>query len=355
MAGADAVTLSRGALTDLAAAAFRGTGVGAAEAEAAAIILVLAEMMEIRTHGVRRVPVYGARLRNGGIDPAARIACEVLAPGLRRIDGANGLGPAIGARALEEAIAAARETGIAAVFCRRSNHFGAVAPYALLAARAGFISIIGSNATPLLAPAGGREARVGNNPLGFGFPRPGGDPVILDMAMSVAARSKIRDAAEAGRPIPAGWATDRAGRPTTDAASAMAGLLLPIGGHKGLGLALAVDLLGGLLSGAAFLTGTASLTAQPGAAQDLGQVFVLIDARRLMPESELASRMEAFARALHETPRIDEATSVRLPGERALACLARAESDGVAIDRVLLRALEAMASEGAPPEAWAPP
>ena len=165
--------LSEDVLLTLAAGALATFGVPQRQAEDCARILVMAEMMGLSTHGVGRILSYGERLVSGGIDPAAAMRVERLGPAMRRVDGANGLGPVVGALALHEAMEAARDTGIAIVFCARSNHFGPIAPYALLAAQAGFASLIASNATTTIAPTGGREARLGNNPLGFGFPNPG--------------------------------------------------------------------------------------------------------------------------------------------------------------------------------------
>ena len=182
----------------------------------------------------------------------------------------------------------ARNAGIGAAFARHSNHFGPVMPYLFQATEQGFAAIIASNATTTIAPSGGREARVGNNPLGIGVPAPGGDPVLLDMAMSVVARAKIRQAAKAGESIPATWATDREGAPTTDPAAALDGFLLPIGGYKGYGLSLMVDLFAGLLSGAAYLDHVSSWSVDPERPQDLGHVFILIDTARLMGSGDLA-------------------------------------------------------------------
>jgi LDH2 family malate/lactate/ureidoglycolate dehydrogenase len=217
-------------------------------------------------------------------------------------------------RALEEAMAMARESGIASVFARASNHFGPVAPYNLIAAEAGFASIIGSNSTTTIAPTGGAEARLGNSPVGFGIPNPGGRPIILDMAVSVVARAKIRDAMKRGEAIPDTWATDRAGRPTTDPKAALDGFLQPIGGYKGYGLALVVDLFAGLLSGAAYLTHVQSWSDDPEKPQDLGHFFILIDTARLGSSEWLAARMNDFAQIIHTTPRSQEGTPVRLPG-----------------------------------------
>ncbi|HEY4997849.1 MAG TPA: Ldh family oxidoreductase, partial [Usitatibacter sp.] len=186
--------------------------------------------------------------------------------------------------------------------------------------------------TPTIAPTHGREARVGNSPLGFGIPNPEGRPIILDMASSVVARAKIRDALKAGRAIPETWATDRQGRPTTDPKAALDGFLLPIGGYKGYGLALIVDLFAGLLSGAAYLTHVRSWIDLPAEPQNLGHFFFLIDTARLGEAAWLAARMKDFADLLYSTPRADESKPVLLPGEIELDNLERHRRDGIPID-----------------------
>lgn len=331
-------------LSALAARAFVGLGIPAPEAAAAARVLVLADLFGHHTHGVERIVSYGERIELGGINRKARVAVEAVAPAVARVDGDNGLGPVVGMRALHAAIDAARTHGIGAAFARGSNHFGAIAPYCYIAAEQGFASIVGSNATSTIAPTGGREARLGNSPMGFGIPNPDGEPVILDMAMSVVARAKIREAMKRGQRIPDTWATDRDGRPTTDPGAALEGFLLPIGGYKGYGLALAVDLLAGVLSGAAYLTHVKSWSDEPGAPQDLGHFFIVIDAARLGPPGWLAERVRDFAAILHETPRSDPALPVLLPGERELSSLARQRRDGIAIDPALAAKLEAFAA-----------
>lgn len=336
--------LSEAALAGLAARALAGLGLEARDAADCARILVLGELMGLSTHGVGRIESYGERLDLGGIKARPAIRVERVAPAMAKVDGDNGVGPLVGMRALEAAIALARETGVGAVFARASNHFGPVAPYSLLAAEAGFASIIGSNATTTIAPTGGREARLGNSPVGFCVPNPGGRPVILDMALSMVARAKIRNAAQRGEAIPPTWATDRDGNPTTDPKSALDGFLLPIGGHKGYGLALIVDLFAGLLSGAAYLTRVSSWSENPEAPQDLGHFFLLIDASRLGSADWLAARMRDFAAILHDTPPADPAAPVLLPGEIELDRLDRHRRDGLALDPALLAKLEALAA-----------
>ena len=323
----------------LAQAALKALGVPQGQAADCATVLVLADLMGISTHGVARVAPYGERLKIGGIKATAKMAVERVAPGMLRIDGDNGLGPVVGMLALKEAMSAASETGIAAVFCRNSNHFGPIAPYALMAAEEGFASLIASNATTTIAPTGGRDARLGNNPMGFGFPNPGGDPVLLDMAMSVVARAKIRAAAKAGELIPETWATDREGKPTNDPNAALRGFLAPVGGYKGYGLSLAVDLLTGLLSGASYLTRVSSWADNPEAPQDLGHTFLLIDAKRLGGTDWLSGRMNDFAEIIHETPRANDNVPVMLPGEREIARMRQQQAEGLEIDPRVLNEL----------------
>jgi LDH2 family malate/lactate/ureidoglycolate dehydrogenase len=336
--------LTEAALAGLATRALAGLGLEARDAADCARILVLGELMGLSTHGVGRIESYGERIDLGGIKARPAIRVERVAPAMARVDGDNGVGPLVGMRALQAAIALARETGVGAVFARASNHFGPVAPYSLIAAEAGFASIIGSNATTTIAPTGGREARLGNSPVGFCVPNPGGRPVILDMALSMVARAKIRNAAKRGESIPPTWATDREGNPTTDPKAALDGFLLPIGGHKGYGLALIVDLFAGLLSGAAYLTHVSSWSDNPEAPQDLGHFFFVIDASRLGPADWLAARMRDFAAILHDTPPADPAAPVLLPGEIELDRLDRHRRDGLALDPALLARLEALAA-----------
>ncbi|MCL4687225.1 MAG: Ldh family oxidoreductase [Burkholderiales bacterium] len=336
--------LTEAALADLATRALAGLGLEARDAADCARILVLGELMGLTTHGVGRIESYGERIDLGGIKARPAIRVERVAPAMARVDGDNGVGQLVGMRALEAAMALARETGVGAVFARASNHFGPVAPYSLIAAEAGFASIIGSNATTTIAPTGGREARLGNSPVGFCVPNPGGRPVILDMALSMVARAKIRNAARRGEAIPPTWATDRDGNPTTDPKAALDGFLLPIGGHKGYGLALIVDLFAGLLSGAAYLTRVSSWSENPEAPQDLGHFFLLIDASRLGPADWLAARMRDFAAILHDTPPADPAAPVLLPGEIEQDRLDLHRRDGLALDPALLAKLEALAA-----------
>ncbi len=331
--------VSEDELTTLGINAFKGLGLSSSDAVEVVKVLVLADLFGLSTHGLSRIESYGERIQVGGINAAPNITIERPAPALRLVDGDNGIGPLVGMHALNAAMDAARECGVGVAFARGSNHFGPISPYSLIAAQEGYASIIGSNATTTIAPWGGSDARLGNSPLGFGVPNPDGNPFLLDMALSVVARAKIRNAMKRGERIPDTWATDKDGRSTTDPKDALDGFLLPIGGHKGYGLALLVDLFAGLLSNAAYLTHVKSWVDAPGEPQNLGHFFILIDTRRLGSPQWLAQRMNDFAAILHDSVPVDADQPVVVPGEIELQKLARQREHGMVIEPAVLALL----------------
>jgi LDH2 family malate/lactate/ureidoglycolate dehydrogenase len=334
-------------LQSLATRALEGLGLAHADAGEVARILVMGDLFGHATHGVLRLESYGQRIDSGAIRADAQPVVDEVAPAIARVDGNGAIGPLAGMRALRAAMDRARATGVGLALVRNGNHFGAIAPYCWLAAQEGLATVIASNASTTIAPTGGLEERLGNNPMAIGVPRPGADPIILDMAMSVVARGKIRAAARRGEKIPDTWATDREGRATTDPAAALEGFLLPFGGYKGYGLALMVDLLAGVLSGAAYLTHVKSWLDEPGAPGNLGHFFLAIDTRRLGSTEWLAGRVADFAAIVHGTPRADPAKPVRLPGEIEMENLARHRRDGIEIDAGLRATLEGFAARRA--------
>jgi ureidoglycolate dehydrogenase (NAD+) len=331
--------LSEAELRDLGQRAFEGLGLNAANAKDVVDVLVLADLFGLSTHGLSRVESYGERLDVGGIAKNPAIATERVAPAMVTVDGANGVGPLVGMHGLRSAMDVARECGIGAAFVRGSNHFGPISPYSYLAAEQGFASMIGSNATTTIAPWGGSDARLGNSPLGFGVPGADGDHFMLDMAMSVVARAKIRNALKAGESIPDTWGTDKQGRRTTDPKAALDGFLQPIGGHKGYGLALLVDMFAGVLSNAAYLTHVKSWVDAPDEPQNLGHFFILIDTRRLGSGAWLAGRMRDFAEILHGSPAAEEGKPVIVPGEIELRRMREQRAVGIDIKADVLALL----------------
>lgn len=340
-------TIAAPILLRLATEALVSAGASPADAADIANVLVTADLFGIHTHGVQRISQYLDRVKVGGVNIHPDINVNRVAPALSLIDGDNGIGPLVGSRALTAALEGARSAGIGAVFVRNSNHFGPVMPYLHAAASEGFAAIIASNATTTIAPWGGKETKVGNNPLGWGVPTPGGDPIMLDMALSVVARAKIRAAAAAGQSIPDTWATDAAGRPTTDPASALAGFLQPIAGHKGYGLSVMVDLFAGVLSGASYLDRISSWSVNPERPQDLGHFFIVLDTKVLAPRDELAGRITDFRSRLLATPAADPASPVRLPGQSEMANFHRQSKDGIDIETADIELLHKLSSVSA--------
>lgn len=321
----------------------RAGGVTPDLAADAAQALVLTEMMGITTHGMGRVGTYVARLVAGGMNPAARPAITAPAPALRLMDGQSGLGAGVAIQALRAGMEAAAEMGMAGVFVHRATNFGAIAPLLYIAAEAGFAAIITSNTAPMIAPPGGRAARLGNAPLGIGLPHAAGRHLMLDMAMSVVARSRLRAALSRGEAVPDSWAIDADGRPTTDPRAAMAGVLQAIGGAKGAALAASLDIFAAGLAGAAMLSEIPDTHKDPGAEPDLAQMFLLIDAERLQPRAALSARIDAAAAIHAHTPPIDGHPPPRLPGARAIAALQKARAEGIDIPPALMDELERLA------------
>jgi len=329
-------------LRDLAVRAFLRAGVPSDDAREVVDILLTGEIMGIPTHGMARVPEYIRRIGLGGINVAPDIRVDRRTPALAVINADNALGPVAGTRGLTMALEMARESGIAYVGIAESNHIGPLAPYALRASEAGMALIVGSNASTTMPPWGGAEARIGNNPLCIAFPNPGGMHFILDMAMSVAARGKIRRALKDGSAIPEGWAVTREGKPTTNPAEALDGFLAPMGGHKGSGLAQAVDLLAGLLPGGGFLTGISPWMQHPEAPQRVGHFFIAIDAARIYGPG-YGDAIRNFLDIVTSTPPADATSPVLYPGQPEQQRMAVAQREGIAVSAALLAEIRELA------------
>lgn len=226
-------------------------GMAAEDAEEAARCLVLANLRGVDSHGVLRLVQYADTLAAGEVNPRPDVRVRHRAGAAALVDADGGYGFRPMRIAVRTAAELARDAGIGLVGVRASHHFGMAGAYAAELAGEGMIAIVLTNSLPVLASAGGADRVLGNNPMAFGFPRAAGSaPVVLDMALSAVAFGRIRLAVAEGRSIPLGWGRDGEGRPTTDAAAALAAESLePIGGHKGSGLALAVELLSGALTG----------------------------------------------------------------------------------------------------------
>ena len=284
-------------LHEIAGAALRAHAVPDHVAVLVVDVLLEADRRGIASHGLFRLPSYLQRVAAGLIDPAAEPSVLVDHSALVVLDGQNGFGAVAGMRAVELAAQRAKEFGVAWITVRNTNHFGIAAAYTKKLARSGCAAIVFGNTAPAMAAFGGHRPVLGTNPLSMAVPA-GGKPLVLDMATSVVARGALRQAADYGKPLPAGWALDAAGQPTTDAAAGLAGTLLAAAGPKGYGLAVLIDAMSGLISGGRVLTEvgeTSDFT------QTSGVSFTLIAAdTNYFPDDTDSGRGEQFRRMVRE-------------------------------------------------------
>lgn len=322
-----------------------------------ATVLVAADRRGIASHGTARLPSYVALVDAGVVDVAARPVIDAGRGAFVRFDAGNGWGHHAGRVAIDWAIESARTTGIALASARNANHYGIAGWYALRAAEAGMIGISMTNTTGSVAPTRSRQGLIGTNPIAIAAPAGHRPAFSLDMATSTVPRGKLEVAERRGKPIPLGWAIDRDGVPTTDATAALDGALLPLGGleetagYKGYGLALAVDVLTGVLAGATFGKRISGLfdTAAP---SDLGQLFLAIDAGAIGDAEAFGERLGDYLDGLTEAPTAPDAPGrVLVPGEPEVAAEALSGVEGVAADARHVADLRALAArfEIAPP------
>ncbi|GBF12236.1 Ldh family oxidoreductase [Tepidibacillus sp. HK-1] len=308
-----------GKVAQYASGIFKALGLPENDAEVVVDNLLFADLRGVPSHGMSRVPTYVKRIKGGAINPNPNIRAIIERPALTVLDADGGMGQVAAMDAINQSIDAAKREGISTVFVRNSNHFGMASYYTRIAASKGMVAVAVSNAPPAMAAWGGSKPVLGTNPLSLAFPNPQGDPIIIDMATSLAARGKIREAEKEGRSIPLGWALDKEGNPTTDPKEALAGSLSPLGGVKGYALAVAVELLSGVLSGAGFLTGIEQMvggsTGSLSVEQRVGHSFVVIDAGTLLPIEELTSRMTIFEKIIKEGPKAERVQEIFLPGQ----------------------------------------
>lgn len=301
------------ALGPFARAALTARGVPGGDAGIVADSIRYAHAHGKHTHGIGRLPIYIKRLDAGLMQPETPLAELSAAPAMALLDAADGFGQVAGVRGMDRAIAMARQGGVGMVGIRHSHNFGTAAFLAAHAVEAGMGAMVFSNSAPALAPTGGTRPVFGTNPMAFGFPAPDGrPPVILDMATSQAARGKIRLAATNGERIPLGWAMDADGNPTEDPEAALAGALLPVGGAKGYGLSLMIDVLAGLLTGSGFAGGANNLD-NPDGPQRCGHLLLAIDIARFADAGTYDARMRTLIEATHGA---GAPGAVFLPGER---------------------------------------
>jgi LDH2 family malate/lactate/ureidoglycolate dehydrogenase len=288
-------------------------GVPADEAATIADSLVKADMRGMGSHGVMRLPVYIKRIKAGLMKAQAAMTVEKDCGAALVLDADFSFGQVAGERGMALAIERAKEFGIGACLVKNSGHFGMAARFGEMAAAEKMVGIVLANTTPLMPPTGGAEKKIGNNPLAIVAPTKG-DPIVVDMALSAVAMGKIFVAKNKGEKIPLDWATDRDGAPTDDPAKAIdGGLLLPMAGPKGYSLAVAAEILTGVIAGAFAwqLPSLYNLTAK----QSVAHFFIAVNIGRLLDYDTYLENIEALKAGLKGARRLPGVKDIFLPGE----------------------------------------
>jgi LDH2 family malate/lactate/ureidoglycolate dehydrogenase len=337
------MTLSSESLTAFAYQLLTAAKVSHPKADIVAKSLVAANLRRVDSHGLQLLPFYIELILMGNIDihTDGRVVSETGSCMI--YDAQNGIGQWISSLCCEHAIRLAQANGLGLVIARESNHFGAAAFWAQRMSSAGMLGIVMCNASPLVAPWQGKDARFGTNPICMSVPGP--DTWLLDMATTTVALGKILNAQFHGRTtIPADWGMDKEGVPTTDTQTALSGLLMPLGGYKGSGLAMMVEILCAVLGGGAMCTELGGIRVQ-GQPMRTSQFFLAIDVARFMPLAEFEARMRTLVEIVKSSKTAKGFDEVLVAGEPEWRAEEERRRDGITLSDGVWQNLAAAADK----------
>jgi ureidoglycolate dehydrogenase (NAD+) len=323
-------------LVSFIAACLEKLGLQAADARFVAQTLVAANLRGVDSHGVVRLPHYATRLRNGTVKARPSITAKRTGASAAVVEGDAGMGQLVAERAMREAIALAKESGVGAVIARNSSHCGACAWFVEMAVKEGMVGIALTHTDPIMVPPGMKRIFLGSNPIAFGAPGGDGAPVIVDMSTTHAAWGKVIVARQEGKPIPPDWAVDAEGKATTDAARAVG--LAPTGAHKGYALAMMIEILCAHLAGVPFGLHVTKMYGELDKPRNLGHFMLALDISRFTDLATFRSQIDLLLREIH-------AESALAPGEPERLTAAGREKEGVPLGDGTLGELNALAAE----------
>ena len=331
---ADLIRVTKSVLTE--------AGVSQAQAQSVTENLVWCDMAGRRNHGVERLPILLKQVEAGGIKAAPSPAFHRVSPCAERLDADRAFGHHASRLATDRACALASEQGIGVVGVTNSNFFGAGAYYADLAAQQDMVSLVLSNSFPKVAAPGGIRAALGTNPFAFGAPRRDGHSILVDMSTAAVAGSTVREKAAKGEQFEPGVAVDSDGAPILDPAKVMSGTLLPAAGGKGFGLAVMVEILAAVLTGAGITRELGSMYKDIGKGGNNGHFFMALDVSRWMAMDDFHARMDLLAASVADSA---PDGGSRLPGEARWSAYADSQANGIALEVTTRQSLEALAAE----------
>ena len=325
------------------------TGMSSGNAYLAAKVLATTDMWGDPFHGGMSLGKFVMIAREGGMNPLAEIEVVKEGDSWAIIDGNDGLGHVTSCKAMEFAIRKARKNGgISIVGVKNSMHFGDAGYYALMAAKEDMIGLAMSNVNPVMTVPGGAGRILGNNPLAYAAPAGKEKPIFLDISMSKVAGAKLHYAESKGESIPEGWAIDSLGNPLTDPSlfnKDGGGALLPIAKHKGYGLALLVEILAGVITGAAMTKDISVWEEECSTPSNEGHSFLAINIESLMPLENFKNRMDSLIRYIKTSPKAPGVDRIYLPGEMELEREEKARKEGVILEDPILESLEKTTKE----------
>ncbi|MEK7221045.1 MAG: Ldh family oxidoreductase [candidate division NC10 bacterium] len=323
---------------------FEAAGLSRDDAFLVADALIDADLRGVSTHGLVRFPIYVTRLRKGLVNAKPQMQVVRTKGATLVLDGDHGFGQVVGAEGMRRAVGLAREHGVGLCAIRNGTHLGALAYIAAMALPHQMIGITLTITNPVIAPWGGVVPKLGNNPLAVAAPAGNRPPVILDMACSQVARGNLILASKLGKTIPSTWALDERGQPTQDPDAGLKGSLMPVGGHKGAGLALVVAILGGLLAGAPFGAGCGDIfdMTRP---QRFGHLVMALDIAACCPLPEFLQAMDGMIRDLKSSSRAEGVEEIWMPGELEMRRREERQRDGFPVSRVVLDEVRAVGAE----------
>ena len=340
MSDADTERIDGEALGAFGHEVFTATGLDSASATVLADALVSASLRGIDTHGIVRVDPYSRKLDQGGYNPSPIPTVSTRSDSVAVLDADEGPGPVAADRAMEESVAMAKRTGVGATVVTNSNHFGMAAYYTLYAADEDCLGLAMSHGGPRVAPFGGVDPFFGTNPIAYSVPTDREFDITLDMSTSASANAKIRRARERGEPIPDDWAVDGSGASTTDPSAVHA--LQPLGGAKGYGLGLLVELCTGLLAGTVFAPEVNTPFDDYSKPMRIGHYLLALDIDAFRDVEVFKTDVGELIDRLKSVRTADGVDEVRLPGERAARTAVERERDGIPVDRTTRERLAAV-------------
>jgi LDH2 family malate/lactate/ureidoglycolate dehydrogenase len=337
----DRIPVSVASLEKFSIALLTKAGLNRQDAATVTESLLSADLRGISSHGVVRLTSYIGRVRAGVMELNPAMEVEREAPAAALLNARNGLGQIAGSKAMALAMDKAEACGVGLVSVKNSNHFGIAAFFAMQALKRNMVGLVITNASPAIAPYGTKTPLTGTNPLAVAIPAAAERPIVLDMSTSVVARGKIRLASVIGEAVPLGWALDTEGKPTQDAKAALKGSMEPIGGPKGSGLSLVIDLLCGVLTGTS-LTGEVKNVTDTSGPSKTSHMFIAINIGKFVDPEQFKKNIDAVIRRIKALPSASGSPPY-LPGEIEFNLEAKRRAEGIPLSPKVIAELQDLA------------